>query len=110
MVHSILDHTQKPKAGLRVMGLLVRLALVLVLRVLRLSVRSFVRGRGWQSRDGGRQEALQLGPHARQGATAMLDDVGGMGVIEQGQQKVFQTGELVSAPGGINERPAYRLF
>ena len=50
------------------------------------------------------EEALQLFAHAGDRAAAVFDDVGGLLVVEQGQQQVFQPGKLVFSAGRVLER------
>ena len=51
------------------------------------------------------EERLQLARCRRvHRAAAVLDDVGGLLVVEQRQQQVLEPGELVPAPGGVVQR------
>ena len=56
------------------------------------------------------QKLLQLRAHARRLAPALSDDLGGLLVVEQGQQQMLEARELVPPAGGILQRFANRLF
>jgi hypothetical protein len=96
LVDRPLDHARKSQGGLGAQ-----------LPVFSRAARLFV---DRQTGSGPSRNSSSFARTARRLAAALSDDLGGLLVVEQGQQQVLDARELVPPARGILQRPPNRLF